>query len=242
MRIESCDEDANEVSAVTSFITFTFTNPSTSNSKTPFLNQANTFTDFGYFSIVGNPEFILFTELKPQNLFNTLKLASSVSSMYVPPPCVIVPENTLLLNLIRLKVLKALGTKDLDVYNEIEDLQYEMITQAQIRAHADVLPKNRETNLLSEFTISKIDDLENIEEPFERLSYVNPEKNLMDRLTMLNECLDKESDFDLLNDNEPIPRISVLELEEGSILHGFENEEIEDFTFEDLIEQSRIEE
>jgi len=65
MRIESCDEDANEVSAVTSFITFTFTNPSTSNPKTPFLNQANTFTDFGYFSIVGNPEFILFTELKP---------------------------------------------------------------------------------------------------------------------------------------------------------------------------------
>jgi len=48
--------------------------------------------------------------------------------MYVPPPCVIVPENNLLLNLIRLKVLKALGTKDLDVYNEIEDLQYEMIT------------------------------------------------------------------------------------------------------------------
>ena len=128
MRIESCDEDANEVSAVTSFITFTFTNPSTSNPKTPFLNQANTFTDFGYFSIVGNPEFILFTELKPQNIFNTLKLASSVSSMYVPPPCVIVPENNLLLNLIRLKVLKALGTKDLDVYNEIEDLQYEMIT------------------------------------------------------------------------------------------------------------------
>jgi len=99
-----------------------------------------------------------------------------------------------------------------------------------------VLPKNRETNLLSEFTISKIDDLENIEEPFEWLSYVNPEKNLMDRLNLLNECLDKENEFDLLNDNEPIPRISVLELDEGSILHGFENEEIEDFTFEDLIE------
>ena len=99
-----------------------------------------------------------------------------------------------------------------------------------------MLPKNRETNLLSEFTISKIDDLENIEEPFEWLSYVNPEKNLMDRLNLLNECLDKESEFDLLNDNEPIPRISVLELDEGSILHGFENEEIEDFTFEDLIE------
>lgn len=64
----------------------------------------------------------------------------------------------------------------------------------------------------------------------------------MDRLNLLNECLDKENEFDLLNDNEPIPRISVLELDEGSILHGFENEEIEDFTFEDLIEQSRIEE
>lgn len=78
--------------------------------------------------MIGSPEFILFTELKDQNVFNTLKLASSVSSMYLTPPTVIVPENSLLLNLVRLKVLKALGTKDLDVYNEIEDLQYEIIT------------------------------------------------------------------------------------------------------------------
>ena len=128
LRIESCDEDAKEISAVTSFITFLFTNPSSSNSLRPFLNQVTSFPDFGYLSVIGNPEFILFSELKPQNTFNTLKLASAVSSMYLPPPSVAVPENTLLLNLVRLKVLKALAHKDLDVYNEIEDLQYDLIT------------------------------------------------------------------------------------------------------------------
>lgn len=42
----------------------------------------------------------------------------------------------------RLKVLKGLAHKDLDIYNEIEDLQYDLITSAQIKAHLEMHPQN----------------------------------------------------------------------------------------------------
>jgi len=52
---------------------------------------------------------------------------------------------------------------------------------------------------------------------------------------------DEQSDFNLLNDNEAAPWISILELEEGSILHGYQDEEeVKDFTFDDLLDQSNL--
>jgi hypothetical protein len=93
LRIESCDKKGLEMTGVSSYITFIFTHSLSSNPSFPILNNVKNDYDLGFINLIGDPELILFSELKNDaSLFNSLKLATKVWSMNMPLPCINVPD------------------------------------------------------------------------------------------------------------------------------------------------------